>query len=120
MRVGKTKKEEEWMGVGRWRWGFAGYSQWKLREGSKECDGMWVVRQKGGLARVLWGRVKHRVAGWVGKSGKVEVECGIADGRTVRHGGEIFWLGSAFLLDFDGERHGSPGRILRFRGCLLR
>ena len=53
--------------------GFAGYSQERLRRETKECDGMWVVRQKAGLARVLWGRVKHRVVGWVGKSGKVEV-----------------------------------------------
>ena len=67
---------------------------------------MWVVRQKAGLARVLWGRVKHRVVGWVGKSGKVEVKCGIAGGRMGRAVEWIFLLGRVFLPDFDGEEDG--------------
>jgi len=91
--------------------GFAGYSQERLRRETKECDGMWVVRQKAGLARVLWWRVKHRDLGWVGKSGKVEVKCGIAGGRMVRAVAWIFLLGRALLPDFYGEENGCACKI---------
>ena len=61
--------------------------------------------------------------GWVGKSGKVEVECGIGVGRTVRGGGVDFCGEGRFclILTVKGpDRHGANyGRDGAFYGGIL-